>query len=81
MSRNGYKLKSLKKFTSEVGIHPLDEREETLSQHLLLLLRRSGGQHTRGQRLLHTKRKIIKDIKKILKNRPKITVVAKYNHN
>merc|ERR1712203_1248514 len=29
----------------QVRIHGLDEREEALAQHLLLLLWRSGGQH------------------------------------
>ena len=36
----------------EVGIHPLDQREQSLTQHLLLLLGRSRGQHGGGQGLL-----------------------------
>jgi len=36
----------------QVGVHPLDEREESLTQHLLLLLRRSGGQHASSEGLL-----------------------------
>ena len=36
----------------EVRVHPLDRREQTLAQHLLLLLGRSGGQHGGGERLL-----------------------------
>merc|ERR1719270_3343865 len=35
-----------------VRVHPLDQREQSLTQHLLLLLRRGGGQHGRSQRLL-----------------------------
>jgi len=38
--------------SGEVGVHPLDQREESLTQHLLLLLGRSGGQHGGGERLL-----------------------------
>ena len=37
---------------SEVRVHPLNEREQSLTQHLLLLLRRSGGQHGGGEWLL-----------------------------
>jgi len=33
---------------SQVRVHPLDEREESLTQHLLLLLGRSRGQHGGG---------------------------------
>ena len=39
-------------FSGQVGVGLLNEREETLSQHLLLLLRRSRGQHGGGERLL-----------------------------
>jgi len=35
----------------EVGVHPLDQWEESLSQHLLLLLWRSRGQHGGRERL------------------------------
>ena len=38
--------------SGEVRVHPLDQREETLAQHLLLLLGWSGGQHGGGERLL-----------------------------
>ena len=38
--------------SGEVWVHPLDQREESLTQHLLLLLGRSGGQHGGGERLL-----------------------------
>ena len=38
--------------SSEFWVHSLDEREETLSQHLLLLLGWGRGQHGCGQRLL-----------------------------
>ena len=37
---------------SQVRVHPLDEREESLTQHLLLLLGRSRGQHGGGEWLL-----------------------------
>ena len=38
--------------SGEVWVHPLDQREQTLAQHLLLLLGRSRGQHGGGERLL-----------------------------
>ena len=36
----------------EVGEHALDEVEQPLAKHLLLLQRRGGGKHRGGQRLL-----------------------------
>ena len=38
--------------TSHVWVHPLDQREQSLTQHLLLLLWRSCGQHSGSQWLL-----------------------------
>ena len=38
--------------SGQVRVHSLDKREETLAEHLLLLLGRSGGQHGGGERLL-----------------------------
>ena len=38
--------------SGQVGEHPLDEREETLAQHLFLLLGWSSGQHGGGERFL-----------------------------
>ena len=37
---------------SQVGVYSLDQWEEPLAQHLLLVLGRSGGQHGGGERLL-----------------------------
>lgn len=37
---------------SQLGVHGLDEREQSLTQHLLLFLGWSGSQHTGCQRLL-----------------------------
>ena len=36
----------------QVRVHALDQREETLTEHLLLFLRRSRGQHGGGEWLL-----------------------------
>ena len=41
--------------SGQVGEHPLDEREETLAQHLLLLLGRGSRQHGGRQRFLRLK--------------------------
>ena len=38
--------------SSKVREHSLDQREDPLAKHLLLLLGRGSGQHGRGQRLL-----------------------------
>merc|ERR1719205_425180 len=39
-------------FAGQIGEHALDQREQTLAEHLLLFLRLSSCQHGRGQGLL-----------------------------